>query len=251
MKRTTVQLQIETLEDRTLPSSTAFATPITTPVVSTPVSVITTPITTPVVTAPAPVSTTPITTPVVTASAPVTTSPITTPVVSAPVPVTTSPITTPVVSAPVAVVVAHPLHQLVGHGAGTFVSTPQNVDSGVRYQLNGQGQVDGLGQVWITGYLQGVGKVHGRATGLLTFSNSHGSVTVELTGAIQPSFSALPDSFTYKVVSATGRYHDLRSDHGTLQIKYIWSPVAYPLASSLRPIIPIEVIRGSFRITIE
>jgi hypothetical protein len=64
-----------------------------------------------------------------------------------------------------------------------------------------------MGPVALTGTLKSVGFVlTGQATGELTFANSKGSVTVQLTGPEQDGFSALPENYSYKVVSHTGSY---------------------------------------------
>ncbi len=100
---------------------------------------------------------------------------------------------------------AAPLHVIVG-----------NV--GERYDVTGTANLARLGAVTVTGSVYGLGFIAtGHATGTLTFSNSHGSVTVDLTGPSQPGFSPLPTQFQYTVVSGAGAYQQVH-DQGTLSL---------------------------------
>jgi hypothetical protein len=86
------------------------------------------------------------------------------------------------------------------------------------YNLDGSASLAGLGQVTVTGTLHGVGFVlSGQATGQLTFTNTKGSVTIQLTGPLQEGFQPLPEAFSYTVVAHTGAYKNV-TDHGMLTL---------------------------------
>jgi hypothetical protein len=107
---------------------------------------------------------------------------------------------------------------LQGHGSGTFIEEPPVPDVGQQFELQGSAHLAGLGQFSVTGSVGAIGVISvGNAQGTLTFSNSHGSITVQLEGPLQPSFSTLPHDFTYDVISATGDFDEL-SATGTLHL---------------------------------
>ena len=109
-------------------------------------------------------------------------------------------------------------HTLGGGGYGQYSADAVTSGAGPQYNLQGTAEVRGMGKVDVSGNLHGVGFIQqGRAGGELTFSNSHGSVTVELQGPPQPGFSPLPQRFSYTVVSGTGAYEHL-SGHGSLTL---------------------------------
>ncbi len=115
------------------------------------------------------------------------------------------------------------LHALAGSVLGTFAAAAQS-GGGYTYQLRGTSWLEGLGSVSVTGTLHSVGKVSsGAATGLVTFSNSKGSVTIKLTGTTQPGNAPLPEWFTYSTVAGTGAYKNLH-DSGTLWLGLSQNP---------------------------
>ena len=125
--------------------------------------------------------------------------------------------------------IAHQTHAVAGHGTGTYVSHSLMVDAGASYQLTGHGNFGQLGNASVKGSIQGMGMIaNGRAGGTLTFTNAHGSVTIELQGALQQGFSPIPIWFSFHVVQATGSYKQLQ-DHGTLRIDYHPDPIMEPL----------------------
>lgn len=96
---------------------------------------------------------------------------------------------------------------LVGQGQGTFAAPPFMSGMGPQYQLSGNADLQGLGQVSVSGSLHGVGMiVQGHAGGTLTFTNDHGSLTVDLTGPLQNAFAPVPEMFTEQIVGGTGAY---------------------------------------------
>ena len=105
---------------------------------------------------------------------------------------------------------------LAGHGSGRYSYPPMISGMGPQYQLDGTAHLAGLGKVAVSGDLHGVGLIeNGHAGGELTFTNKHGSLTVDLTGPQQSAFSALPEQFSYQIVSGTGAYAD-RTGQGSL-----------------------------------
>src|SRR5205807_1807119 len=71
------------------------------------------------------------------------------------------------------------------------------------------GTAGALGAVSVSGKVKLPGFVaSGHATGTLTLSNSQGSVTLALTGPLEPGFGAFPATLSYTVTSATGAYFD-------------------------------------------
>lgn len=127
---------------------------------------------------------------------------------------------------------------LDGSGSGTYTATPHIVvidppigpvtnttslhglvsDAGEVYNLSGTAHLSNLGNVTVSGSINGVGNIaSGNATGTLTFSNAQGSVTLDVTGPSQDSFSPLPTQFQFTVASGTGAYEHMQ-DQGTLSL---------------------------------
>jgi hypothetical protein len=107
-------------------------------------------------------------------------------------------------------------HPLAGHGSGSYSADAIQSGAGITYNLRGTADLAALGHVSVTGWVHSVGFLRvGQADGELTFTNNHGSVTVRLVGPEQPGFAALPQQFSYRIVSATGAYKHLQ-DHGSL-----------------------------------
>jgi hypothetical protein len=114
-------------------------------------------------------------------------------------------------------------HALHGIGFGAYTSTMALPDTGTSYNLQGFGRFGTVGLASVSGDIHGVGFIlHGHATGMLTFTNAKGSVTVSLTGPEQASFSPLPQQFQYQVTSGTGAYQNLH-DQGTLHLQLVGS----------------------------
>ena len=114
--------------------------------------------------------------------------------------------------------VSHVVPPLQGHGTGTYTHLVSVPDVGQRFDLSGSANLADLGHVTVTGSVYSTGFIaQGHAGGTLTFQNSHGSVTVELTGPLQPGFAALPTTFQYQVVSSTGDYAGL-TESGSLTL---------------------------------
>lgn len=111
--------------------------------------------------------------------------------------------------------VESPLH---GIGAGKLTPEFGTPDLGMIVDLHGAADLAGLGHVTVNGSIHGVGNIaQGHATGTITFTNAHGSVTVALEGPEQAGFSALPKHFHYQVVESSGQYEGLVTE-GTLYL---------------------------------
>jgi hypothetical protein len=116
-------------------------------------------------------------------------------------------------------------HSLVLHGTltGTITSKMTLPDVGGHFDVKGSGQLKPLGKVQATSDLVTPGFIwQGHATGTLTLSGHQGSVTLQLTGPAQPGFSPPPTSFTFTIVSGTGRF---RHATGTGAVDVQYSPV--------------------------
>jgi hypothetical protein len=88
----------------------------------------------------------------------------------------------------------------------------ENPDTGSVYNLNGSGTLANQDAVTLTGSLHGTGFVKGgHATGELTITGAHGSVTLDLSGPTQGAFAPLPRQFSFTVKSGTGDYLHLHA----------------------------------------
>jgi len=155
----------------------------------------------------------------------------------APAPILSRPTAAPAPIAP------QMLHALAGTGFGTYVCNLQFSSTPTGFYFDGTATLQRMGTVHVTGSIRGVGyATNSRATGQLTFTNASGSVTIQLTGPVQPALSPLPSSFQYKVIAATGVYSSLR-DEGTLTL--IRTRDAIPVRNGIR-----FIETGSFRISL-
>ena len=128
-------------------------------------------------------------------------------------------------------VVANPVaHPLAGQGYGTYTSPFLRPDNRPGYVLQGDAALAALGRVKISGAIVGVmpGQF-GTATGTLTFTNDHGSVTIDLQGLPQRGFGGVPFDWQYKVSAATGDYANIQ-DQGALRL--ILKPTPTPVAAT-------------------
>jgi hypothetical protein len=129
--------------------------------------------------------------------------------------------------------IAPPPYKLLGHADGSFSAQPSIPDTGNKFDLSGQGRFLGLDMITVSGWVRTTGFVgnDGHATGSVTLSSAKGSVTLELTGPVQPGFSALPEQFSYVVTGGTGAYARV-AGQGTLSLMLAASPVAGPVHGS-------------------
>jgi hypothetical protein len=116
------------------------------------------------------------------------------------------------------------LAALTGEVSGTDASSPGG-DTGRTTTLQGSGQVSPLGAVDVSGALTSPGFIAtGHSGGAVTLSNDKGSVTLQLRGAPQKGFSALPSSLHYRIVEGSGSYSNLRGG-GTVDLSFIEAAV--------------------------
>ena len=114
--------------------------------------------------------------------------------------------------APVEPPLLNSIHHVFGTVQGTY-SSPGffGIDAGVTNTFQGHGSLPLLGQVQFQGTLQGIGNIaFGQANGVITLSNSQGSLTLELVGPNQKSFAPLPQDFQFSVVSGTGAFASIQ-----------------------------------------
>jgi hypothetical protein len=123
-----------------------------------------------------------------------------------------------------AAVVTHPLR---GTGTGTYHGPQVTIDAGASFNVSGTAHLAGLGTFRMTGSVEGVGMVEfGRASGELVLSNAHGTITIELHGAVQPAFSQVPSVLVYSVTKGTGDFRHL-TGYGSVAIHRTPAPVAF------------------------
>ena len=109
-------------------------------------------------------------------------------------------------------------HHLAGSASGTWTTQPGIPDVGATQDLVGIGKLKGLGHVHVQGSLHLAGFIQsGHADGTIDLTNTHGSVTLALTGPTQTGFSGPPKSFTYTIASRTGLYQGW---HGSGQLNF-------------------------------
>src|SRR5262249_6548899 len=89
------------------------------------------------------------------------------------------------------------------------------------YHFQGAGTFGAIGTASISGDIHTVGFIlQGHATGELTLTTAHGSVTIDLTGPMQQSFAPLTNQFHYQIVGGTRAYANLEGQ-GTLHLQLI------------------------------
>jgi hypothetical protein len=117
------------------------------------------------------------------------------------------------------------------HGTLTrFTEVP--ADLGQRFSQAGSDAVAGLGTFDVKGIPHGNGLIAmGRASGLLTLSNSLGGITNRLQGPEQPRFASLPSRFSFSVAGGSGAYaHFHAAGTATLAVQTHGSTTDFRLA---------------------
>ncbi len=123
-----------------------------------------------------------------------------------------------------AAVTTHPLH---GTGTGYYNGPRVTIDAGTGFTLTATAKLATLGSFRVTGSVQGVGLIaFGRATGEWVLSNTHGSITIELHGAVQSAFSQVPSNLVYSVTKGTGDFRHLKG-YGIVAIERMPAPIAF------------------------
>ena len=102
------------------------------------------------------------------------------------------------------------------HGTiqGTLVQVIRGpIDAGLQYDVTGSGVLNGQPPFLASGNLHRTGMIaQGHATGVLTLTNTKGSITLKLEGPPQPGFAPLPTQFHYTVTGGTGAYQGATGD---------------------------------------
>ena len=102
---------------------------------------------------------------------------------------------------------------LKGTTQGYYAIKSLNPDAGRIYSLSTSGVFHDYGPGNVSGALRSVGFLaKGQATGTLLVNLQGGSVTLALTGPIQPGFSALPKTFSFTITHGTGKFHNFVGD---------------------------------------
>jgi hypothetical protein len=109
-----------------------------------------------------------------------------------------------------------PLPRLValkGSTRGTYAFESPVPDVGTAYNINTAGKLAGLGHATVSGSLNSIGFIaQGRAGGTLLVTAAGGTLTLKLTGPVQPGFSSLPSTFSYVITKGTGKFHNRFGD---------------------------------------
>ena len=120
---------------------------------------------------------------------------------------------------------------LSGTSTGSYICTLRFGNTNSGFHLHGMANINGMGQVYLFADLTAVGYASGRgASGEIELSNLKGSVTLKLTGPIQPKLSPLPSGFQYQIVSATGAYRRMK---GTGHVQVTRTPDRVPISDGL------------------
>jgi hypothetical protein len=112
----------------------------------------------------------------------------------------------PVLPAPIIKVI-----HLDGTLRGDYHRRDSTLDKGSIYDLNGSGDVSGVGHAFITGKVHSIGLIaQGHARGTLYLSGANGTITLSLVGPEQDNGpKGLPDFFKYTVTGGTGKYSNV------------------------------------------
>jgi hypothetical protein len=91
-------------------------------------------------------------------------------------------------------------------------------DTGSTYRIGTVGRIAPLGQTSETAQVHTIGFIaSGTATGTMTIRASRGSLTLKLTGPVQPGFSPLPSTLSYTITGGTRAYQNA-SGSGTIAV---------------------------------
>lgn len=97
--------------------------------------------------------------------------------------------------------------QLVGKLMGVPARQTSLPDTGSEYRLSGNGDVQPLGSVTLTGDLHTPPVITpGRTTGTLKLTGPQGSLSLTLSGSGHDGFSTASSSLTFTITGGTGRY---------------------------------------------
>lgn len=107
------------------------------------------------------------------------------------------------------VLVHRPSHRLRLHGSltGSYSTPSVTADVGREYDFTGSGAVVPLGAANIAAKVTSPGFIlAGFATGQVTLTGAHGSVTLSVKGPKEPGFGPLPTRLAFIITGGTGNY---------------------------------------------
>ncbi len=115
---------------------------------------------------------------------------------------------------------------LRAHAKGTFTTSHSLPDTGTTYNIVAKGATVGGARLSVKGDLQTPGFIaQGRTTGTLTVSTARGSLTLLVTGPLQPGFSPLPSKLGFTITGGTGIFAHNHSGSGTILLTdHVTSP---------------------------
>jgi hypothetical protein len=92
--------------------------------------------------------------------------------------------------------------------SGYYATVRQNPDIGTTTYFLTFGNLPGIGPAAVAGAINTPGFIaSGQATGTLTVYTYQGTLTLFVTSALIPGFSALPTQLNWIITQATGRFH--------------------------------------------
>jgi hypothetical protein len=105
-----------------------------------------------------------------------------------------------------------------GLATGVFAAARPQQQLGTDYTIMGTADLAHIGHVGLAGQISSVGPGQpGQAVGTLSLNGRFGSITVKLTGPVQPALSPLPAHFQYTVLASSGIYANVHST-GTVDL---------------------------------
>ena len=97
--------------------------------------------------------------------------------------------------------------RLLGTIRGTYTMPQVPPDGGPAYNFQGRTTIGVSGDVTVSGTVRLPGLiVAGQASGALTLRNAGGSITLAVTGPIEPGFGRFPSVLTYVIAQSTGAF---------------------------------------------
>jgi hypothetical protein len=99
---------------------------------------------------------------------------------------------------------------LNGTVRGAYFVSLGNPDTGSTYQIGAAGRISPLGQTGETARIRTTGFIaSGMATGTMSIAAPRGTLTLRLTGPVQPGFAPLPGTLSYTITGGTRAYRNV------------------------------------------
>jgi hypothetical protein len=128
--------------------------------------------------------------------------------------------------------------ELLGSVSGTYSITPSTPAPGYNYSLTGSGKVGSLGTVQVTGFVHMGINAKSAPTGMITLSDSNGSLKISITGKGGPRplapapVASNAMSLRYTIVSGTGAF---RNFHGSGNLSFATQPITPVVTPPITP----------------